>query len=128
MPKVTVNGKAPENPFGTCFDAAAFNLLGNYENEIENMRMCHGIGISNHPETIGKTIAHAWIEFDHKDHGRVAVDPIFLVAQTAQQYRGNFKCSLVVEYTKEQFMQLWAQHDFPGPWDSRIAQHTKEAA
>ena len=113
------------NPFGSCFDAAAHNLLGNYNSGVGNMMMCHGVGISNHPDSMAQPISHAWVEFDHPE-GRAAFDPIFLLAQPAELYRRNFKAEYVVEYTKEEFMRLWKEDDYPGPWDERIKQLTTE--
>lgn len=127
MSDLTVNGQPAQNPFGSCFDAAAWNLIANLKCGLSNIKMCHGVGISNHPDSIGKKIAHAWIEFDHP-HGRAAFDPIFLIAQSAQIYRRNFKAEIVVEYTRKEFLQLWKKNDFPGPYDKSIAAFTREAA
>lgn len=127
MDNLTVNGKSPANAFGSCFDAAAHNLLGNYNDSPENMVMCHGIGISNYPGEEGKRIAHAWIEFDHPK-GRVAFDPIYLIAQSAEIYRRNFKAEIVIEYTKEEFIGLWEKNDYPGPFDERILSLTRKVA
>ncbi len=115
------------NPFGSCFDAAACNLLANIDDGVKNMKMCHGIGISNHPDSMGKKICHAWVEFDHPKC-RVAVDPIFLIAQPAEFYRQNFKAEIVVEYTEKEFVRLWKEKGFPGPFDKNIAALTKDAA
>lgn len=124
---LTVNGHPPQNPFGSCFDAAAWNLLHNLQSGMGDMRMCHGVGISNHPDSMGKKIAHAWVEFDHPQ-GRAAFDPIFLLAQSAEIYRKNFKTEIVVEYTTEEFIRLWKKSEFPGPYDVRVAALTKDAA
>jgi hypothetical protein len=124
LPEPMVNGEKAANPFGSCFDAAAYNLLANYESGIENMTMCHGIGTANYPGQEGKRICHAWIEFDHAQ-GRAAIDPIWLIAQPAELYRTNLKVELVIEYSKQQFMKTWLDTDYPGPWDARIMALTK---
>jgi hypothetical protein len=49
--------------------------------------MCHGTGVANKSGEEGTPIVHAWIEFDHPEHGRVAIDPIWLEAQRAEDYR-----------------------------------------
>lgn len=125
LPESTVDGKKAQNPFGNCFDAAAHNLLGNINDDIKNMTMCHGVGISNYPGIEGKRISHAWIEFDHPQ-GRCAVDPIFLIAKSSEIYRKDFKAELVVEYTAQEFMSLWARENFPGPWDERVIEFTNK--
>lgn len=116
-PEDVLRKMLPENPYGCCFDAAAHNLLHNID--CETLVMCHGIGISNHPDEAGQRITHAWLEFDHPK-GRAAFDPIWLVMQSAKVYRENFKVELVIEYPKAEFIRLWHQHDFPGPWDERL--------
>lgn len=110
---------SPPNPFGSCFDAAAHNLIANYESDVPNLNMCHGIGVSNRPGEEGKKIAHAWIEFDHPQ-GRVAFDAIWLVFQSAENYRRNLKVERVVEYPKAEFIQTWKERDYPGPWDAEM--------
>lgn len=127
MNDLTVNGQSAQNPFGSCFDAAAWNLIANLKSGMSNMKMCHGVGTSNHPDSMGKKIAHAWIEFDHPQ-GRVAFDPIFLLDQSAEIYRRNFQAEIVVEYTYKEFMRLWAKNDFPGPYDIRVSALAKDAA
>ncbi len=116
-----------KNPFGSCFDAAAWNLIANLKSRMPNMKMCHGVGISNHPDSMGKKVAHAWIEFDHPK-GRAAFDPIFLLAQSSEIYRKNFDVEIVVEYTQKEFMRLWKKNDFPGPYDVRVAALARDAA
>lgn len=98
---ITLNGKPPANPWGSCFDVAAHNLMGNLD--IEGMVMCHGVGISNKPGQEGERIAHAWIEFDHTIHGRVAVDPIWLIAQSADHYRETLKQNWLLLTTPQNF-------------------------
>jgi hypothetical protein len=116
--------KKPANPWGSCFDAAAWNLLGN--DEWGNPQMCHGIGIANKAGEEGNRIAHAWIEMDHPEHGRIAIDPIWLVAQSADQYRKNLQVEYAVTYSRAEFVRLWAERDFPGPWDERVKAQTVE--
>jgi hypothetical protein len=113
----------PANPWGSCFDAAAYNLLANLD--LDGLTMCHGIGIANKPGEEGLRIAHAWLEFD-SPKGRAAIDPIWLVAQLASEYRKNLKAELVVTYSAKKSISLWTKHDYPGPWDDRIKAHTTE--
>jgi hypothetical protein len=113
----------PANPWGSCFDAAAHNLLANLD--LEGLVICHGVGIANKPGEEGLRIAHAWLEFDYPQ-GKAAIDPIWLVAQPADHYRKNLKAELVVTYSKEEFISLWKKHDYPGPWDERIKAFTTE--
>lgn len=115
---------APPNPWGSCFDAAAWNLVGN--DDWGCPRMCHGVGIANKPGEEGMPIAHAWIELDHPAHGRIAVDPIWLVAQSADHYRKNLQVEYVVVYSRAEFLRLWEQHGYPGPWDERVQSLTAE--
>lgn len=106
----------PPNPWGSCFDAVAHNVLGNLD---EELTICHGIGIANRPGQEGLKIAHAWIEFDHGKE-RVAFDCIWLQFLPAKKYRDDLKLEYVVEYSKQEFMRLWMLHDFPGAWDEKI--------
>ena len=114
----------PPNPWGSCFDAAAWNLAGN--DDWGFPQMCHGIGTSNKPGEEGTLVAHAWIEFDHPTHGRIAIDPIWLLAQPADRYRRTFQAEYVVTYSRAEFLRLWAAHDQPGPWDERVRALTVE--
>lgn len=114
----------PANPWGSCFDAAAWNLLGN--DDWGNPVIVHGIGVANKPGEEGRKIAHAWIEFDHPEHGRLAIDPIWLVAQSADIYRKNLQVEHSIAYSREEFLKLWAKHNFPGPWDDRVWAFTAE--
>jgi hypothetical protein len=88
--------------------------------------MCHGVGIANKPGEEGRRIAHAWIELDHPEYGRIAIDPIWLCAQEADHYRKNLQVEYVVMYSREEFLRLWAEHDYPGPWDKRVKPLTTE--
>ncbi|MBX4215579.1 hypothetical protein KW797_01375 [Candidatus Parcubacteria bacterium] len=113
----------PPNPLGSCFDAAAHNLAMNLDEE--SLVMCHGLGVATWPGQEGKRIAHAWLEFDHEGK-RAALDCIWMVAQPADFYRNNLKADYVVEYTKDEFMRLWHEHNFPGPWDELLKKFTKD--
>lgn len=115
----------PPNAWGSCFDAAAFNLLANKDEK--GLRMCHGIGIANKPGQEGTRIAHAWLECELK-MGRVALDPVWLVFQSADLYRYKLQVERVVEYTFEDFMHFWKEHGFPGPWDEEIRKCTSDAS
>lgn len=115
---------APPNPWGSCFDAAAWNLVRN--DDWGNPRMCHGICVANKPGEEGTLIAHAWIELDHPEHGRIAIDPIWLVAQPADHYRKTLQVSYVAMYSRAEFLRLWAERNYPGPWDERVRALTIE--
>lgn len=117
MTPMEVTTGEPPNPWGSCFDAVAHNVLGNLK---EDITICHGIGIASRPGQEGMRVAHAWIEFEHPE-GRAALDCIWLKAVPAKKYRDDLKVEYVHEYTTGQFMTLWTQHDFPGPWDQAIS-------
>lgn len=118
--------KSPPNPFGTCFTSAAVILLDNIMDGFNEFTMCHGIGISNYPGQEGQKIAHAWLEVEHPEKGMCAIDPIWLMVQPAKAYRDNLYVSTVVEYTPDEFMALWRQSDYPGPYEPEILKYTIE--
>lgn len=109
---------SPPNPWGSCFDAAAWNLVRN--DDWGSPQMCHGIGIANKPGEEGTPIAHAWVELDHPEHGRIAIDPIWLIAQPVARYHETLQVSYVVRYGRAEFLRLWAERGFPGPWDEKV--------
>jgi hypothetical protein len=114
----------PPNPWGSCFDSAAHNLIAN--RDVDGLRMVHGIGIANRPGQEGLRVAHAWLEFPHEKVGKVAFDPIWLKFVPADLYRKNLQVQYSVEYTRWDFMDLWHKHEFPGPWDEKIKKYTSE--
>ncbi len=114
----------PPNPWGSCFDATAHNLLANSEEP--GVRVCHGIGTATRPGEEGMQIAHAWLEFDHES-GRIALDCVWLRFVPAMKYRADMRAQNVVEYEPREFMALWKLHDFPGPWDQSIKRFTSES-
>ena len=59
-------------------------------------------------------------------HGRIAIDPIWLVAQHADRYRNTLQVEYAVTYGREEFLRLWAEHNYPGPWDERVRALTVE--
>jgi hypothetical protein len=125
MTEITLaDGRKPANEFGTCFDAAAISLLANPGHP--SAIICHGVCVSNLPGQEGEHMAHAWIELIHEKYGHVAIDPIWLVAMPQEKYRKDTKCEYVVTYTRAEFMRLWRETDYPGPWDERVAVYTKE--
>lgn len=117
---IRIVGKEPLNEPGLCFDASAFNFLGQGEPPGDDARLCHGIGIANMPGQEGHTMGHAWIEFDDPKRGRVSFDAIWGVWTPAAKYRADLQLTYVVEYTGEQAFALWKEHDYPGPWDPKI--------
>lgn len=116
-----MGGRKPVNPIGQCFDSAAWCLidLGS------KMTMCHGIGVSNMPGEEKDFIAHAWLEAMHEGQ-KVALDTTWMLAQPADLYRKNLQLSYVIQYNYHDFIKLWADRGFPGPYDKRIAAVTKE--
>jgi hypothetical protein len=123
---ITINGRPPVNPIGTCFDSAArvFITLDSYR--WHAARICHGIGVSNLPGEEGEPIAHAWIEAYDKEHGRIAIDTTWMLAQPAKHYRENLQVSFVKDYTFVEFMQKWQETNYPGPWEEKLIALTKE--
>ena len=124
--KITVLGKEPVNPIGTCFDSATTIFIRLSPSEFRDAKLCHGIGISNYPGQPDEPIAHAWIEATDKSYGRVALDPIWMVMQPASVYRKNLQVSLVIEYSYRFFLKKWREKKYPGPYDKRILAMTIE--
>lgn len=113
-------GREPINPIGSCFDSSAHQLVyGGDEYNPPGTYMCHGIGISNMPGEEGKQIGHAWLEY-RVEGGAIAIDTTWGLQAPAHQYRSLIKIAYAVEYTRDEFFQLWKQHGYSGPWDSRI--------
>lgn len=121
--EITVNGKKPVNRLGSCFDSAGAVILKIKEPQAI---MCHGLGIANLPGQEGEIIAHAWVEFTDQKEGRIAVDPIWMIAQPVDLYRKNLKTFLVIEYKRKVFLKLWKERGYPGPYDRRIKEFTLE--
>jgi hypothetical protein len=63
---------------------------------------------------------------DHPELDHIAIDPIWLVAQRADQYREALQVEYAVTYSREEFLRLWAKHDYPGPWDEKVWAMTSE--
>lgn len=124
---VTINGKPPANPMGSCFDSAAHALvqMGDTQGVID-IRVCHGIGISNVPGEPAEAISHAWIEVLTLRWGRIAIDAVWMLSQPAELYRSNLQVSLVKEYSRELFMKKWHETGYPGPWEDCLQALTKE--
>lgn len=122
--EITINGRRPVNPFGSCFDSAARFILTS--DSLQNMVMCHAIGISNMPGEESQKIAHAWVEGSHPEHGLVAIDPIWMIAQPVKKYRDNLHAEDVITYGREEFINLWEHHNFPGPYHPKIRAFTAE--
>lgn len=116
--------KRPLNPIGTCFDFVAHQVLCN-EDLPSNAYICHGIGISNMPGQEGEIMAHAWIEFHDEEHGTIAADTTWDEMRYADLYRKTIQARRVVQYSQKEFMQLWQDFEYPGPWDYEIKQVIK---
>lgn len=106
------------NPIGKCFDAVGHQVMLEPR---PRMMICHGLVVENCGPNIGKTIAHAWIEIDG-----LAYDCIWGFKCSVAQYRQDAKASNVIRYTRDEFMRLWHETDFPGPWDKTIFAHTSD--
>lgn len=123
---IMLNGRKPVNPFGSCFDSAAHILFMEPALADTDAVMCHGIGVANMPGQEGHLMAHAWIEFDHPKCARAALDPIWMIAQSADKYRKDMQMEFVITYTRDEFMKLWELHDYPGPYHPKIKAQTTE--
>lgn len=123
--EITINGRKPVNPIGTCFDSAAWAIVGRRDISA-NPVMCHGIGVTNIPGEEPVPMAHAWIEFTNRAGRRLALDTTWMIGQRAKKYRRSLQISLVIEYPFKQFCALWIKHNFPGPYDDRIRALTLE--
>lgn len=115
---ISLMGKEPENPIGSCFDSSAHQVAFG-EDPPEDLRLCHGIGVANMPGQEGDTIIHAWVEVDIKGR-RAALDTTWGVCQEAKVYRKNLCLSYVVEYTRDELFKNWKEYNMPGPWDEKI--------
>lgn len=118
-----MGGRKPLNPIGSCFDSSLHLLLHPELNQniinLKDVKLCHGIGITNMPEQEGHKMAHAWLEYTHEDGVRVAIDTTWGVATQAEHYRKTLKLNYVIEYTPEKATKLW---ETPAPWDDKIRQ------
>lgn len=116
-------GPFPVNPWGSCFDSAGKFMLGC---SLVDVTMVHGICVANKIGQEGELIAHAWLEFTHTDACRYAIDPIYMVAMPIEKYRADLQVKNMVVYSRKEFMALWLQHNFPGPWEPAIKKYTSE--
>ncbi len=123
MKELKVNGRSPVNPMGSCFDATAQNFLLN--SDIPTAVICHGVGTANAPGQEGVKIAHAWVELYRKRELYV-IDCIWMVAIPYDKYYEDLKIEYVVRYGREEFLKLWQEKGFPGPYDSKVAAYTIE--
>lgn len=124
MPKPDVEkaaklmGREPINPVGSCFDTSAFQMLVE-KDQPSDIMLCHGIGIANMPGQEGHQMIHAWLEWTVRGR-KCAYDTTWGVLTTVEKYRRDLQLSYCVEYTRSEMLQLWFEHDFPGPWDEKI--------
>lgn len=126
--KQLTGGELPANPIGSCFDATAFQFVhtarevaaGN-PNAPTDCVMVHGIGVANLPGQEGELMGHAWLEFTHPKTGqKLAMDCVWLKFVPRDHYHRECKVRFCVKYTFDEFMQLWVQHDYPGPYHPKI--------
>lgn len=119
-------GRDPLNPIGTCFDATAHQAaLG--EDPPWDLVIVHGVGWANMPDSEPTKMGHAWLEwYEPTKHCRVAMDCVWGVLTPAKKYREDFKVEFAVEYTRKEFLKMWATHDYPGPWHPRIKEVMKD--
>lgn len=107
-------GREPKNPIGSCFDTVAWQARHG-ENRPDNLLICHGLGVANLPGQQGHTMAHAWLEW-----GNTAFDTTWGVSMNRFKYRKEIQLKYLVQYTYDEFMCLWLEHNYPGPWDKKI--------
>jgi hypothetical protein len=128
-------GGLPVNPIGSCFDAAAFQFVhtirevkaGN-PNAPRDAVMVHGIGVANMPGQEGELMGHAWLELNHPKTGqKLAMDCLWHEFVPRDQYHRDLKVRFCVKYKFDEFMQLWLEHDNPGPWNEKIRAITDRA-
>lgn len=112
-------GMQPFNPIGECFDSAMHQIIFG-EDPPKDVRLYHGIGISNAPGQEGNIMKHAWLQWT-TDKGRyIAYDSTWGVMLPADRYREHLQISYEVYYTRDEAFALWRKHDYPGPWDPKI--------
>tara|TARA_R100000963_G_C4638025_1_gene101885 strand:+ start:429 stop:881 length:453 start_codon:yes stop_codon:yes gene_type:complete len=130
-----MEGRKMKNEFGSCFDSIAPELIDlqfvipisvdeiavTEHEDFSDVKICHAIGVANMPGQEGQEMAHAWIEFnDTKGNVKVAFDVIWGLATPSNLYRHNLSISHIVEYTIQEFYNLWEENGTPGPWDKKI--------
>ena len=122
-----MGGLEPQAPIGMCFTAAldALSVLQDkaLNGEASDVKLVHGIGTANMPGQEGRTIAHAWIEFNHKQSDqRMVMEPIWCIVTTAKNLRESLKVSYSVEYSLEDLKTLMFKDGRfdTGPWDEKI--------
>lgn len=123
---IKIMGKEPINPIGECFESSTMCLLNPKLNKeiikLKNVRLCHGIGISNMYGTKDTKIAHSWIEYTHEfeDVGnkRMAIDTTWGIQILSSVYRKQLKLKYVIEYTPKEALENWKK-EVP-PWDQKI--------
>lgn len=109
-------GREPLNPIGKCFDSAAYQVvIGGVNNNPPDVRLCHGIGVTQVKGQENMQIAHAWVEGDG-----VALDTTWGLNAPAKKYRKAMKLDYVVEYTMEEAKANWQKFGNAGPWDEKI--------
>jgi hypothetical protein len=119
--------KEPLNPIGTCFDSAAIQLMSGEANNPDGTVLVHGIITANLPGQEGWTIGHAWLEFESKHQGTCCIDTTWGVIQSKETYYEGCRPTYIVKYTKSELLELWAKHDYPGPYDEKILAVTNRA-
>ena len=114
-------GKEPVYPIGKCFDNIIPALRDLKESkEFFNIKICHGIGIANMPGQEGKSMAHAWLECQNEQGCIFALDVSWMVIQPAVFYKKELSVKYEVKYSIDEFLDMFFENNYPGPWDKKI--------
>jgi hypothetical protein len=118
---IALMGRKPLNPIGQCFDSTAHQILtwSVHETDFTEIRICHGIVTCNVPGQEGQNGMHSWIEANVRGK-RFAFDTTWGVMQEVPAYRAGASLIHVVEYSMDEFILLWKEAGYPGPFDPKI--------
>ncbi len=121
-----IKGREPLNPIGSCFDSSAFLVvLDQGITKFTSVNLCHGLIVANIPGQEGREVPHAWVEA--KENGQeIVLDAVWGEKIPKDEFYKITKPSMVHSYTKTKALQMWFQHDYPGPWHPRLIERQKE--
>jgi hypothetical protein len=118
---IKLMGRKPINPIGECFESSIQCLLNPKLNDeiikLKNVKLCHGIGITNFNNENGEKFAHSWIEYE-VEGGKIAIDTTWGLQISALKYRKDLQLNYVVEYTPQKALKNW-EKGVP-PWNKKI--------
>lgn len=114
-----VMGRKPDSQLGSCFESCAIWMIDPRRMIPPDVVVVHGIGVSNFPGQEGMAIGHAWLE-GTIDKRWAVIDVIWNIATTVENYYKQLQLSHMVVYPRKQFLKLWGETGFPGPWDKKI--------